>query len=88
MQNISGNILTGEYDEKENVFTIQTVKHFYTETTLNGQQVQSLCKYLSEREHEDGQVLSLFDQMLIRLSQSEVHSLLKDLERIRVMYHS
>ncbi|SEM12036.1 hypothetical protein SAMN05192533_10186 [Mesobacillus persicus] len=87
MQNISGNILTGGFDEEGKVFTIETVKNFYTETTLKEHQVQSLCKYLSEHQDEDGQVVSLFDQMLIRLSQSEVQLLLTDLERIRLMYH-
>lgn len=87
MLNINGKILTGEFDKVENVFTVQSVKNFYTQTTLKEIQVQSLCKYLNDHQNEDGQVLSLFDQMLVRLSQAEVQSLLTDLERIRVMYH-
>ena len=86
MQEYSGAILTGEFDTDENVFMLQAIRSFYTETTLNENQINQLTTYLEKHQNEDGQVLSLFDQLLVYLSNSEIKELLNDLEKIRVMY--
>jgi hypothetical protein len=87
MKSIKGDILSGEFDEADNVFTLQTIKSFQTETTLKKSQLESLYGYLENHKDEDGQVISLFDQLLIRLSQEEVKTLLADLENISKIYH-
>ncbi|MGM0900811.1 hypothetical protein [Mesobacillus maritimus] len=87
MQSIVGEILSGEFDDADNMFTLQTIKSFQTETTLKKNQLESLYGYLIKHQDEDGQIISLFDQMLIRLSQEEVKTLLADLESISRMYH-
>jgi hypothetical protein len=87
MQSIKGEILSGEFDEIDNVFTLRTIKSLQTETTLKKNQLESLYAYLDNHLNEDGQVLSLFDQLLIRLSQEEVKTLLTDLESISRLYH-
>jgi hypothetical protein len=87
MQSIKGDILSGQFDEADNVFTLQSIKNLQTETTLKKNQLESLHGYLENHQDEDGQVISLFDQLLIRLSQQEVKTLLADLENISRMYH-
>jgi hypothetical protein len=86
VQSIKGEILSGEYDHADNVFTLQTIKGFETQTTLKKNQLESLYGYLENHQDEDGQVISLFDQLLIRLSQEEVKTLLADLNSISRMY--
>jgi hypothetical protein len=83
---IEGKMLAGEFDSDANEFTLQKVKHHYTETTLKKNQLDSIYVYLQNHSEEDFQVLSLFDQMLIRLSQQDVRILLEDLKEIQVRY--
>ncbi|MCM3584362.1 hypothetical protein M3182_01230 [Mesobacillus maritimus] len=87
MQTVNGTILSGQFDETENVFTLESIKSFYTVTTLNEKQIQNLSSYLEKHQADDGQVVSLFDQLLIRLSKEEVKSLLNDLTQIESLYH-
>jgi hypothetical protein len=87
MQYIEGNIISGEFDKTINVFTLQKVKNLFTETTLKEKQVEDLYGYLKKHQNEDGQIISLYDQLLVRLSQDELKILLTDLEIIKSMYH-
>lgn len=87
LQTVNGTILSGQFDETENVFTLESIKSFYTVTTLNEKQIQNLSSYLEKHQADDGQVVSLFDQLLIRLSKEEVKSLLNDLTQIESLYH-
>jgi hypothetical protein len=86
IQKFDGNIVSGEFDQTGNVFLLQTIKNFYTETSLKEKQIQSLHAYLNKHQNEEEQILSLFDQMLVRLSQDEVKTLLGDLENISTLY--
>ncbi|MCM3669220.1 hypothetical protein M3181_09415 [Mesobacillus maritimus] len=48
MQTVNGTILSGQFDETENVFTLESIKSFYTVTTLNEKQIQNLSSYLEK----------------------------------------
>ncbi|WP_442598402.1 hypothetical protein [Neobacillus sp. D3-1R] len=85
---IEGNIIAGEFDPERNEFSLQRVKHFYTESTIKETQLESLYQYLKKHENEqDGQIITLYDQMPLRLTQSEVKQLIMDLQRIYPFYH-
>jgi hypothetical protein len=86
--NIHGHIISGEFDESINEFYLQNVKSFAAESVLKKNQLSKLYQYLKTHEHEDdGQILTLYDQMPVKLTQDEVWKLLKDLERVLDMYH-
>jgi hypothetical protein len=86
--NMQGNIISGEFDEGMNEFYLQNVKSFTAESVLKKNQLTRLFYYLKEHENEnDGQILTLYDQMPVRLSQHEVKELLEDLEKVLNMYH-
>ncbi|MBP2079420.1 hypothetical protein [Oceanobacillus polygoni] len=85
---LSGNIISGEFDELVNEFSIQKVKHFTTESSIRENQLKSLYDYLKKHQDDtDGQIITLYDQMPIRLSQEEVNLFINDLEKIQSMYH-
>ncbi|WP_054637699.1 hypothetical protein [Thalassobacillus sp. C254] len=85
---IQGNIITGEFDEKMNEFTLQEIKYFATQSTLRLNQFNTLYNYLSKHINEgDRQVLTLYDQMPVFLTKQEMEQLIKDLDRIKPLYH-
>ncbi|QKY68382.1 hypothetical protein [Lentibacillus sp. CBA3610] len=85
---LSGEIISGEFDQQTEEFILQQVKHLSTETTLNEKQLTNLSDYLSKKKHDpDGQVLTLYDQILIRLNQEEVEQFLTDLDTIKSLYY-
>ncbi|WP_026694060.1 hypothetical protein [Peribacillus kribbensis] len=87
MNYIDGQIISGEFDSGTGVFSLKKVKNFYTETSLKQNQVHSLYNYLKLHEDEtDGQIVTLYDQMLIRLSPGEVRQLLEELEALQSLY--
>ncbi|WP_226579084.1 hypothetical protein [Halobacillus litoralis] len=82
-----GKIISGEFEDQGEDFILHQVKHFSTTSTLNESQVNSIYNYLSKAESDrDGQILTLNDQMLIRLSQEEIRLVMDDLEYIRSQY--
>ncbi|KKK38583.1 hypothetical protein WQ57_08285 [Mesobacillus campisalis] len=81
-----GKMIAGEFDGSTNEFVLQRIKHHYTETTLNKGQMQKVLGYLEKHQHEEGQILSLFDQMLVRLSGEEVAILLSELAEVEKSY--
>ncbi|SFB28267.1 hypothetical protein SAMN04488072_11315 [Lentibacillus halodurans] len=84
----NGEIISGEFDERTNEFTLQQVKHLSTESVLNENQLNTLSDYLHKNSDQaDGQVLTLYDQILVRLSPEEVEQFLNDLESINFRYH-
>ncbi|HZG59146.1 MAG TPA: polysaccharide deacetylase family protein [Anoxybacillus sp.] len=61
---IEGRIISGEYDNEMNVFTIQSLKQFSIETALQPHQMQHLSDYLKNHQNEEeGQILILYDQI-------------------------
>ena len=85
---LKGNIISGEFDELMNEFSLLEVKHLSLESTINEQQLQMLYHYLlKHRDDLDGQVIVLNDQIPLRLSQEEIHLFLRDLEKLQSFYH-
>jgi hypothetical protein len=85
---LEGSIISGEFDEQMNEFSLQTVKHLSTQSTIKENQLKILYQYLQEHEGDkDGQVITLYDQMPIQLSPEEIKHLLSDLEKVGTMYH-
>lgn len=84
---VSGNIISGQFDEDSNEFSLQQVKHFFTETTINEEQLQNLYYYLKKHENDsEGQFITLYDQLPIRLSKEDVQLLIRDLEKVKDLY--
>ena len=85
---LDGNIISGEFDEGTNEFSLQQVKQLTTETTLSPGQVQALYNYLQKyRQDADGQVITLYDQMPLYINRKEIELLLNDLEKVKGMYY-
>ncbi|WP_066051723.1 hypothetical protein [Robertmurraya korlensis] len=85
---MNGTIIDGVFDSSENEFTLQRVKSFHTQSVLNETQINNIYQYLRlHRDQEDGQIITLYDQMPLRLSQEESSQLISDLEKVKSMYH-
>ncbi|WP_413300883.1 hypothetical protein AA0X95_19815 [Bacillus sp. 1P10SD] len=85
---VQGTIIAGEFDATMNEFSLQKVKNFNTESVLNENQLNNIYHYLKNHQHEeDGQIITLYDQMLVRLAQNEVNQLIVDLEKVMSLYH-
>ncbi|MBU8729838.1 hypothetical protein KM915_07195 [Cytobacillus oceanisediminis] len=85
---VKGHIIAGEFDSAINEFSLQKVKNFETESVLNEDQLNNIYHYLKKHQHEeDGQIITLYDQMLVRLAQNEVNQLIVDLEKVMSLYH-
>nr|WP_263327625.1 hypothetical protein [Neobacillus sp. Marseille-Q6967] len=85
---IQGSIIEGEFDSAMNEFSIQKVKNFTTESTLNENQFNQIYRYLKKHQHDkEGQIITLYDQMPVRLSKEEMNQLVSDLEKVMSMYH-
>lgn len=84
---LTGNIISGEFDELMNEFSLHKVKYFTTESTIKESQLKSLYDYLKKHRNDiDGQIITLYDQMPIRLSQEEINLFISDLEKVQLMY--
>ncbi|GLO64475.1 MULTISPECIES: hypothetical protein [Oceanobacillus] len=84
---LTGNIISGQFDEVMNEFSIQRVKHFTTESTIKESQLKSLYDYLKKHEGDmGGQIITLYDQLPIRLNQEEISLFISDLEEVQLMY--
>ncbi|WP_428911777.1 hypothetical protein [Niallia sp. Krafla_26] len=84
---LTGNIISGEFDEHMNEFSLQGVKSLTTQSTIKESQIKSLYDYLMKHRNDiDGQIITLNDQIPIMLSQEEINLFIRDLETIRSMY--
>jgi hypothetical protein len=85
---LQGTIIAGEFDSSMNEFSLQKVKNLNTESVLKENQLNNIYNYLKKHQHEDdGQIITLYDQMPIHLTQNEINELICDLERVMAMYH-
>jgi hypothetical protein len=85
---MQGTIIAGEFDSSMNEFSLQKVKNLNTESVLKENQLNNIYQYLKKHQHEDdGQIITLYDQMPLHLSQNEISELICDLERVMSMYH-
>ncbi|MBM7663466.1 hypothetical protein JOC85_004342 [Bacillus mesophilus] len=84
---IQGSIISGDFDENSNQFYIQQLKGFETGSVLTKEQFTKLYLYLKQHEDQpDGQVITLYDQMPVLLTQLQIKQLLKDFEQLQTMY--
>jgi hypothetical protein len=84
---LQGSIIEGEYNLALKEFSLQKVKNLNTKSVLKENQIDHIYHYLKKHQHEkDGQIISLYDQMLIPLSQNEINQLICDLEKVKSMY--
>jgi hypothetical protein len=66
----------------------QNFIHHPTNSTLNENQLKTLYDYLNKHKNEDdGQILTLYDQMPVRLSQEEINQLMNELDKIKNWFH-
>jgi hypothetical protein len=85
---LQGTVIAGEFDSSMNEFSLQKIKNFNIESVLKENQIKNIYQYLKGHQHEDdGQIITLYDQMPVRLSQNEINQLICDLERVMSMYH-
>lgn len=73
---IEGMIISGEFDKNAQEFTIQKIKNWYTETVVKEEQVEKLYAYLIRNKEAEEQILTLYDQLLVRLTKDEMSLLL------------
>lgn len=84
---IEGTIISGEFDFSMNEFSIHTVKHFCTESTLKEKQLLLLYEYLTKHKDEDGgQFVTLYDQLPVHLTRRELNDLIGDLQKVKSLY--
>lgn len=84
---LTGNIISGEFDELMNEFSLQKVKYFTTQSTIKESQLKTIYDYLKKHRNDiDGQIITLYDQMPIRLSQEEINLFISDLEKVQLLY--
>ncbi|GGC77890.1 hypothetical protein GCM10007216_05520 [Thalassobacillus devorans] len=85
--NFSGEILAGEFDRDSDAFILQQVKQLSTSSSLNKDQFDAIYHYLiMNQDDTGGQVLSLNDQLLVRLNQEELQNFIADLDRIKNIF--
>ncbi|MGS2779416.1 hypothetical protein ACVBAX_18805 [Robertmurraya sp. GLU-23] len=85
---LNGTIIDGVFDSTVNKFTLQRVKNFDTQSVLNETQINNIYQYLRLHwDNEDGQIITLYDQMPLRLSREESSQLIDDIEKVMSMYH-
>ncbi|XJZ25652.1 hypothetical protein ACF5W4_09490 [Bacillota bacterium Lsc_1132] len=88
MPYIEGDLISGKFDSSEKIFSLQKVKNFSIQTNLNEKLTNHLYSYLKVHEQdEDGIILTLYDQIPIMITRNEVKKLLKDLERVKLLFH-
>ncbi|PMC33811.1 hypothetical protein CJ195_26585 [Bacillus sp. UMB0899] len=85
---VEGVIISGEFDDIMNEFSLTKVKQFPTESTLRQNQLKLLYDYLEKhKQDEGGQFVTLYDQLPVHLSQGEIYQLLNDLKKVKELYH-
>ncbi|GAB3054020.1 hypothetical protein [Virgibacillus ainsalahensis] len=78
MNNFSGTIFSGDFDEDQETFYLTQVKNISTQSTLSTDQLTQLYQYL--KKQEDTCTITVNDQMPILLQADEVAQLLKELD--------
>lgn len=80
--NINSTILSGEFDETTEELTIERLKHVDTVSVWNRNQIQSVHDYLSSCVADKEQILTINDQILVRLTQQEIVQLVEEMEKL------
>lgn len=84
-----GHILSGEFDLQSNEFSLHQIKHIIVESVINESKFNHLFSYLKSHEDDnDGQVISLHDQVLVKLSKDEIKELISDLQTVQSYFRT
>ncbi|CAM3775762.1 hypothetical protein [Mesobacillus zeae] len=87
MVRLDGQIISGIFDDRTKEFEIEKVKDFYTKSIIKKNQVDTLYHYLKLHEDDqEGQIITMYDQIPVLLTQGEIKRLLRDLEQVKSMY--
>lgn len=87
VEKFEGIMVYGDYDGESNEFTLKRIKNIFTETSLTERQMSDLYNYLKRHEEDDdGQIISFYDQLLLKLNPNEIKVLLTDLEDVLSKY--
>ncbi|MUK88136.1 hypothetical protein GMD78_06980 [Ornithinibacillus sp. L9] len=81
MNNFSGTVFSGEFDQQNRYFYLNRVKNLTTASTLSEHQIHQLVNYLEKQS--DSCTITVNDQIPILLGQEEVELLLNELEIIK-----
>ncbi|WP_078546810.1 hypothetical protein [Litchfieldia alkalitelluris] len=80
------NIIQGEI--VDNQYILKQVKQLSTQSVMKKQQIKQLSDYLAKSIHHDDQhLITINDQLPIRLNNDEVNQLLNELEMIERSLH-
>ncbi|QHS22485.1 hypothetical protein GWK91_05750 [Virgibacillus sp. MSP4-1] len=83
METYQGQLIKGEFSIQENEFIIQEIKHLETQSILQSSQIEALHEYLIKQIQDDEScVITVNDQMPVRLSREEAEVLLQDLDKL------
>ncbi len=74
MSSIEGQIMSGDFDDEMNVFSLKKIKQFQTQTSLKENQLMALQQYLRQHEHDEEdrsspstiKCLSLYRKMILK----------------------
>ncbi|GEL78179.1 hypothetical protein [Tenuibacillus multivorans] len=84
---VDGHIISGEFYSSSQEFLLTGIKHLTTESAISEEDLSDLYDYLSAHiDEEGGQVVTLNDQILVRLGQDEIKQVLQDLDDIRRLF--
>lgn len=83
---VNGSIFSGNVDLDSHEFVLTSVKEMNTQTVLNEKQLDAIYHYLDKVVHEDEyHVLTLYDQLPVKLTNDEIMLLLSELDKIKTM---
>ncbi|MDF0727981.1 hypothetical protein PY093_15010 [Cytobacillus sp. S13-E01] len=83
---MNGSIFTGKLDTESNGFVLTQVKDMNTQTVLTNTQIDAIYDYLAKAVHYDEyHIITLYDQLPVRLRTDEITVLLGELDRIKEM---
>ncbi|MCA1030211.1 hypothetical protein LCL95_04060 [Bacillus timonensis] len=74
---VNKNVLTGDV-----TFEVNKIKQLEVKTTLDSEQLRSIYQYLQKGREEEYQIITIDDQIPIRLSKEETNQLSRDIQAI------
>jgi hypothetical protein len=80
---INGQILSGKVDYNKEEFIVEQIKMISTESVINEFQLQKIYNQLTNLEDEESFVLTVNEQLPLRLDAEEINLLKLELEHIR-----
>ncbi|WP_102027439.1 hypothetical protein [Salirhabdus sp. Marseille-P4669] len=87
MNTFLGKMIEAEYDASDSEFTLKQVKNLETESTISFSHLHVLLDYLHHQLSQNEEcVLTLNDQMPVRLSQREIQLLIDDFQGIQTKF--